>query len=89
MDLEKEIYLIRLYMYEFIDKMKPVSLSYKIQIHSQRGYIEEGHNGNSFPDFKTWKKIREMFPKCPIKEVAQLYNIPHQILNNPPKETGT
>lgn len=86
MDLEKELYLLRLYLHECIDKTKPVTLDYQIRIHLQRGYIEEGYTGKSFPDFQAWKRIREMFPKCPIKEVAQLFNITPQLFNNPTKD---
>lgn len=80
MDISYESYLLRQYLHEYIDKMKPVSLEYQCKIFGQKGYIEEGHNGKTFPDFATWKKIREMFPRNPIKEIAEMFNIPHQIL---------
>ena len=87
MDIEwkilRESYLLRLYLHEYIDRIKPIVLDYQIKIHSQRGYIETGHNGKDFPSFEIWKKIREIFPKCPIKEVAQLFDIPSRILNTP------
>ena len=83
MDLEKELYLLRLYLNEYIDKIKPVTLDYQIRIHSQQGYVETGHNDKDFPSFEIWKKIRDMFPKCPIKEAAQLFNITPQLFNNP------
>ena len=62
MNIESELYLLRLYLHEYIDRMKPVALDYQISIYAKKGYIEDGHNGHTFPDFKTWKRIREMFP---------------------------
>ena len=81
MDIDQEAYLLRLYLHEYIDRMKPVSLDYRSQIYSERGYIEEGHNGKNFPSFEIWKRIREMFPKDPIKEIVDSFNICGQVLN--------
>lgn len=49
---------LSIYLHEYIDEMKPVTLEYQIKLWGRYGYIEEGHNGKDFPSFETWLKLR-------------------------------
>ena len=35
-----------------------ISLKTQMEIWTERGFINYGHNGKNFPSFDTWKKLR-------------------------------
>ena len=55
--MEKEFKLLKKYLKEYINKMKPVLLDYQIFVYGKKGFIIEGHNRKNFPSFEQWKKI--------------------------------
>lgn len=56
-----EFKLLYTYLNEYIDLRKPITQKQQIEIYSKHGYIEEGHNGNTFPSFDAWKKLNRNY----------------------------
>lgn len=61
MDVTLEAHLLKLYMHDYIDTRRPVTLDYQVKRFSEKGYIELGYTDDNFPSFETWKRIRIMF----------------------------
>ncbi len=58
--MEREFKLLKQYLHELIDRMKPVTLDYQISAYSKRGYIEYGHSRKDFMSFEKWKTINQL-----------------------------
>jgi len=63
-----EFELLKQYLHEYIDRMKPVTLGYQIELYRRHGYIDEGYNG-TFISFERWKEIRQWKSKLQNSEV--------------------
>ena len=50
---------VEFYLHWCIDRLKPVTLDFQIEIWSKRGYIEEGYTSfDKMPTYEQWKKLK-------------------------------
>jgi len=59
MDITWEAHLLKLYMQDYIDSRKPVTLEFQLNIWKEYGFIHEGYTDSNFMSFETWKKIKQ------------------------------
>jgi hypothetical protein len=59
-EIDKDFELLKEYLFEKIERCKPVTLKYQILNYSKSGFIDYGTSWDKLPNFETWKKIKNL-----------------------------
>lgn len=56
----RELGELKIYLKERLKMRKPMILADQIEVYDKTGIFTEGHNGQNFPSFKQWERIKHI-----------------------------